>query len=164
MTQEKPRIGEEVRLIPWWAFGLALLLFAGIQAAFHVIAVRTSGGPPVALRIYLGLVFGTILASVVMLVGYVNRDAKRRNMNSTLWTVLVIFIPNAIGFIIYFLLRQPLMMKCPQCEAAVKPDFNYCPKCKNNLRPTCPKCAHVVRPGDAFCPQCAYELKEVSAA
>jgi hypothetical protein len=30
-------------------------------------------------------------------------------MNSLVWTLLVIFIPNGIGFIIYFLTRQPLL-------------------------------------------------------
>lgn len=162
MIDEKPQIGEELQIIPWWVFGLATLSFAGIQVIFMVFLAREPNPPPVPVRIFLSLMLGGVLAFLVMLVGYVNRDAKRRSMNSTLWTVLVIFIPNAIGFIIYFLLRQPLMVKCPQCEAAVHPNFNYCSHCKYNLRPTCPKCAHVIRAGDAYCPHCAHELKGVS--
>jgi predicted amidophosphoribosyltransferase len=99
-----------------------------------------------------------------LLLGYVIRDARRRRMNSAVWAVLVLLIPNAIGFIIYFLLRQPLLVKCPQCPAQVHPNFNYCPQCKYNLHPACPKCAHVVQAGDAFCPHCAYELKGLPAA
>jgi RNA polymerase subunit RPABC4/transcription elongation factor Spt4 len=94
----------------------------------------------------------------VLLVGYVNRDARRRGMNVALWTVLVIFVPNAIGFIIYFLMRQPLRIACPKCGVVADPAFNFCPKCKFNLHPTCPECHRGVQAGDLYCPFCAREL------
>lgn len=75
------------------------------------------------------------------------------------WTLLVIFIPNAIGFILYFLLRQPIMIKCPQCGETTIPSFNYRPKCIFNLRPTCPNCRHAISSGDKFCSYCACELE-----
>jgi predicted amidophosphoribosyltransferase len=89
-------------------------------------------------------------------------------MSVALWTLIVIFVPNAIGFILYFLLRQPLiyfllrwplLINCPQCGATLNPSFNHCPKCKFNLHPTCPECKHAVQTGDAFCPYCARGLK-----
>ena len=52
------------------------------------------------------------------MIAYVNRDAKRRGMSSALWTFLVIVLTPAyfaIGFILYFLMRQPLPYACPQC-------------------------------------------------
>ncbi len=51
------------------------------------------------------------------MIGYVNADSKRRGMNSLLWTLLVIFVPKALGFIAYFLLRKPLLIPCPNCGA-----------------------------------------------
>lgn len=163
MNEEKPQIGEEVRLIPWWAVAIALVLLVGSQVVIHwVLFPRQPNPPPIPLRVFFGLMGGGILAFFVLLVGYVNRDAKRRGMNVALWTLLVIFVPNAIGFIIYFLLRQPLMVNCPQCGTTVNPSFNYCPKCKHSLRPTCPQCQHAVRPGDTYCPYCARELEGVA--
>jgi len=88
----------------------------------------------------------------------VNRDARRRGMNVALWTVLVIFVPYAVGFIIYFLMRQPLRIACPKCGATADPAFNFCPKCKFNLHPACPQCHHPVQVGDIYCPYCAKAL------
>ena len=159
MIEEKPNIVEEVKVIPWWAIGLAIALFAGLQMLMHVVLFpRDPHAPPLAFRVFVGLIGGTVLAFFVLLVGYVNRDAKRRGMNVTLWTLLVIFVPEAIGFIIYFLLRQPLRIACPKCGALADPAFNFCPKCKFNLHPACPQCHHPVRVGDIYCPYCATPL------
>jgi len=101
------------------------------------------------------------IAIIILLVGYVNRDAKRREMNSTLWTILIVVLIPAYfvtGFIFYFLLRDPLPLDCPQCDATVSARFNYCPDCKFNLRPTCPQCSREVRLADRFCSYCAFEL------
>ena len=50
------------------------------------------------------------------MIAYVNRDAKRRGMSSGLWTFLVMVLTPAyfaIGFILYFLMRQPLALRLP---------------------------------------------------
>ncbi len=49
-------------------------------------------------------------------------------MNYVLWTFLVILVPNAIGFIIYFVVRQPIMGTCPQCGATVNPGVQLLPE------------------------------------
>jgi hypothetical protein len=159
MSEVKPNIAEEVKVIPWWAIGLAALLFAGMQVLMHVVLFpRDPHAPPIALRIVIGFMAGAALAFFVLLVGYVNSDARRRGMNVALWTVLVIFVPNAIGFIIYFLMRHPLKIRCPKCGAMADPAFNFCPKCKFNLHPACPQCHHPVQVGDIYCPYCAIAL------
>jgi hypothetical protein len=161
MMEEKPQTAEEIRLIPWWAYALAAVGFVAVQALMHFVGFRREPHPPpFVLQIFFGLLAGTILAFFVLLVGYVNRDAKRRAMNVPLWTVLVIFIPNGIGFIIYFLLRLPLLVACPQCGTAANPSFNYCPNCKFNLHPACPECHRPVRVADTYCPYCAHEFKQ----
>jgi RNA polymerase subunit RPABC4/transcription elongation factor Spt4 len=100
-----------------------------------------------------------VLAFLILLVGYVNRDAKRRGMNYKLWTILVLFIPNAIGYIIYFMVRKPIMGACPQCGAMVNPAFTFCPKCKFILHPACPQCHRTIEVGTTYCPYCSAELK-----
>lgn len=118
---------------------------------------------------YLAL-FGMVIAPAlvasffVFLTTYVNRDARRRGMNSGLWTLLVIvLLPSAmfVGFLIYFLMRDPLPYPCPQCGKMVGPRFNFCPNCKCNLHPSCPNCKREVEETDKFCPYCAYELGSV---
>ena len=159
MIEVKPNIVDEVKVIPWWAIGLAVVLFAGIQVLMHVVLFRLDPHPaPLAFRIFIGFMAGAALAFFVLLVGYVNRDARRRGMNVALWTVLVIFVPYAIGLIIYFLMRHPLRMACPECGAMADPAFNFCPKCKFNLHPTCLECHRAVQPGDLYCPFCGKEL------
>jgi len=159
MIEERPNIVEEVKVIPWWAVGLAIALFAGSQFLMHLVLFRHDPHPaPLAWRIFIGFVAGVALAFFVLLVGYVNRDARRRGMNVTLWTLLVIFVPDAIGFIIYFLLRQPLRIPCPKCGAVADPAFNFCPRCKFNLHFACPECHRAVQAGDLYCPFCAKEL------
>jgi RNA polymerase subunit RPABC4/transcription elongation factor Spt4 len=160
MAEERINIAEEFKLTPWWAFGLAVAAFAGMEALFLILVARQPQPPPRALQVVLGALTGTLLGFFMLLIGYVNRDAKRRGMNVALWTILVIFIPNAIGFIIYFLVRHPLMIACPQCRTMANPSFNYCPKCKFNLHPSCPQCHRAVRLGDTYCPYCAHELAE----
>lgn len=159
-SEEKFDIREEIKLIPSWAVVLAILIFAALQVLLHMVLFpRDPHAPPLALRIFFGFLPGCVLAFLVLLVGYVNQDTKVRGMNRTLWTLLVIFVPNAIGFIIYFLMRQPARATCPQCNAMVSPVFNYCPRCKFNLHPACPQCHRAIQVGDMFCPYCASELK-----
>jgi len=102
------------------------------------------------------------VATIIFMVGYVNRDAKRRGMNSGLWTFLVlIFLPAYIfiGFVIYFLMREPLPYPCPACGNSVGARFNFCPNCKCNLHPSCPQCKREIAETDKYCPYCGNELK-----
>jgi len=71
------------------------------------------------------------------LVAYVHRDAKRRGMNSTWWTILqFLLLPGFLvaGPLLYFLMRKPLPYPCPRCAASVLPQFHFCPDCKCELR------------------------------
>jgi len=159
MTNERFNIREEIKLIPAWAIILAVLAFLGIQALFLLLAFRRDPNPPpVPLQVFISFLPGTVLAFFLLLAGYVNQDAKRRGMSRALWTTLVFLVPNAIGFILYFLLRQPLTNPCPQCRTLVTSTFNFCPNCKFNLHPSCPTCHRAVRLGDTFCPYCAHDL------
>jgi RNA polymerase subunit RPABC4/transcription elongation factor Spt4 len=102
------------------------------------------------------------IASLIFLIGYVNRDARRRGMNAGLWTFLVTILLPAwllLGFVIYFLVREPLPYHCTQCGAMVSARFNYCPSCKYNVRPACEQCKREVGEFDRYCPHCGYETR-----
>jgi len=102
------------------------------------------------------------LATIIFLIAYVNRDALRRSMSSALWTILVIILLPAwgfVGFIIYFLMREPMPYPCPQCGSSVGARFNFCPNCKCNLQPSCAQCKREIAETDKFCPYCGNDLK-----
>jgi RNA polymerase subunit RPABC4/transcription elongation factor Spt4 len=156
-------IRTEIRVIPGWAFALAVIIFVLCPFVFFgLVWPRETDPPPLPLQIVIPFLPATILAFLALMVGYVNRDAGRRGMSRTLWTLLVIFIPNAIGFILYFLLRNPIRVECPKCGTVIDPRVNFCPRCGHSFHPTCPQCRAAVRPGDAFCPNCGTQLGQVA--
>ncbi len=170
MSKERVRFSEEIRIIPRKIILLVASLFVIAQIAVQTILAFTRETPwpelshNMTLLAAAGIVTAVSIpaAAFIFLIAYINRDAKRRGMNSTLWTVLVLILLPAYfvtGFIIYFLLREPLLYNCSQCNALVSARFNYCPECKFNLRPSCPNCRREVRLGDRYCPHCAQDLK-----
>jgi hypothetical protein len=172
MSKERLRFSEEIRLIPRKLVLLVAALFVIAHVAFQiVVAYSQSPWPELSRNLTMLAVAGLVtaasipIAAFLFLVAYINRDAARRGMNSTLWTVLVLILMPAYfvtGFIIYFLLREPLLYNCPQCNAVVSARYNYCPGCKFNLRPACPACRREVRLNDRYCPHCAQELAEAA--
>jgi hypothetical protein len=163
MNRETLRFSDEIRLIPRWLVYLVIGLFIVAQAIAQIVNVYEpfTGVPPKWAPLALfGIVtaIGIPVACMLFLFAYINRDAKRRGMHSTLWTLAAIFVPYLIGVIIYFLLREPLAFDCPQCGVVVSARFNYCPGCGYNIHPTCPQCKQEVREGDRFCPHCAHKL------
>ena len=144
----------ELKIVPTWAWVLAGLVFVAAQIFFDVAMAHHADAPPAWSRPLLGLAVGIAGVCYLLLIGYVNRDSKRRGMSPLLWTIVVIIIPNALGFILYFVLRQPLRCSCPQCGNAVQTEFNFCPCCNYKLTPSCPQCQHPVRVGDVYCPYC----------
>jgi Double zinc ribbon len=175
-TREKTRFRDELRIIPKWLIVAVIVLFIGTQAGFLIanVVFHSLSDPPGQIFPYsthpvlsvlsiAGLITAASipLTALFLAFGYVNRDAKRRGMNSALWTILVVVLSPgwlALGFFIYFLMREPLPYNCPQCGATVGARFNYCPNCKCNLQPTCPQCKREVGETDKFCPYCACEL------
>ncbi|HEY3839406.1 MAG TPA: zinc ribbon domain-containing protein [Bryobacteraceae bacterium] len=77
----------------------------------------------------MGLLLGTILGIFVLLAGYVYGDASRRGMHPIAWTALALLIPNGVGFVLYFLLRKPILRPCPACGSGIAPEAAFCPRC-----------------------------------
>jgi hypothetical protein len=160
----KTTLKAELKIIPpagWVIAGLVLLLWLAVAVPFFVqFEQQKPAGPglPVWLLQALLTFAGLVLSIWVLMVFYVNADARRRQMNILLWTLLVIFIPNAIGFLVYFLLRQPIAEPCPNCRTMLRPDFAFCPACGTTLEPTCAACHKPVERGWAACAFCGAKL------
>jgi RNA polymerase subunit RPABC4/transcription elongation factor Spt4 len=148
----------EIKIVPQWAWALAVVGFFIALFFFNVMVARQSNAPPAWARPLLGLLLGLVLGCFLLLIGYINRDAKRRGMSPTLWTLVAILIPNGLGILLYFILRQPRSSACPQCGSAVQTGFNFCPRCSYKLSPSCPQCQHVVGVNDVYCPYCGTSL------
>lgn len=153
-NETRTGLGAEIKIIPGWAWALAAIAFGAAQWFFNIAVVHHADAPPPWSRPLLGLLAGIAGGCYLLFIGYVNRDAKRRGMSPALWTIVAIFIPNALGILLYFILRQPLSSACPQCGHAVQPGFNFCPQCNCKLSPSCPQCQRVISARDVYCPYC----------
>lgn len=155
---------DEVRIVSPWAFYIALFFFCLLVTVVGIVPpLADKQAPPMPLMLLLGAFVGSILACYILLIGYVNKDAGRRGMSRVLWTLLAIFIPNALGIVLYFVLRKPRTSNCPRCNAIVEPGFGFCPKCRCRLSPVCPQCQRGVKAGDKFCPFCGEDLLAANA-
>ena len=150
----------EIKIVPAWAWVLAGIAFIAAQWFFNIALARQAHPPAAWARPCLGLLAGIAGVAYLLLIGYINRDAKRRGMSAVLWTIVAIIIPNALGIILYFILRQPLSRTCPQCGNAVQSGFNFCPRCSYKLSPTCPQCQRLIGTNDVYCPYCGGPVRE----
>ena len=96
--------------------------------------MNTSNGiPPVVLSSAIGfgggLVVGACVAFWLLCIGYVFADARRRSMPAVLWVLVVIFVPNLLGFLLYFAIRRPLGSPCSNCGQLIAAEQRFCSWC-----------------------------------
>jgi hypothetical protein len=77
----------------------------------------------------IGLFFGALAAIWLLCLGYVYGDAQRRGMQPVLWMLVALLVPNLLGFLLYFALRGPITVPCPQCGHAIATDQRFCAWC-----------------------------------
>jgi RNA polymerase subunit RPABC4/transcription elongation factor Spt4 len=156
------RFREELKVIPNAAWIVGWVLYFCVGIGFTLLF--TLGGDPGMQRMplpvkgLLALVPGLMLVAYVALIGYVNGDSKRRGMRHVMWTLLAIFIPDAIGVILYFILRDPMPKACPNCATIVKAGCTFCPHCGSSLQATCPNCGRGVENAWSNCGYCGTKL------
>jgi len=155
------RLREEMQVIPRGAWVIAVLSYlAFVTLAFYVFIPNDPNfiwWPGWALPLFAAIIplfFGVY----VLLGGYVYGDARRRGMRHVMWTLLAMLIPSAIGFILYFILREPLLRGCPGCGTMVGQGFAFCSKCGKALAHACPGCRAAVQPGWSHCTKCGVRL------
>jgi RNA polymerase subunit RPABC4/transcription elongation factor Spt4 len=155
------RFRDELKVIPAVAWVIALAVYACMSLLLFTVGIPRDPNlrdwPTWCAALFS---FGiSILPTVfVLLVGYVNGDAGRRGMRRALWTVIALFVPNGIGIILYFFLREPLLSPCPKCATLVRANFAFCPNCGTQLRTACPNCRRPIEPGWKSCAFCGAHL------
>ena len=149
---------EDARLIPVWSIVVAALAFVLVEYYCWMVLPGQHHTPPIGFRIYLNLSWGILAALYFLMVGYVSKDAPRRAMSARFWMVICFVMPGGIGAVLYFLLRQPEVSRCPACSTHVQSDFHFCPQCDYRLSANCGHCFRTVRASDQFCTRCGHEL------
>jgi hypothetical protein len=122
-------VGHFRKAIPNRALILAILAFAGVQITMHAIFIHEHDTLPLVVRFLFILFCGIALSSYILLTGYVYRDASRRGMPCVPWTLIAFLVPNGVGFVLYFVLRKPLLRPCTHCGHAIGPEHAFCPFC-----------------------------------
>jgi hypothetical protein len=153
--------GDGLRMIPLWSVGLAVLVSIGVILYFNHMPPprhRQPGSLPMHWIFLYTMV--SALASYILLLGYVSRDVKRRSMPAALWMLIVAVMPGGIGAVVYFMLRQPIMMRCPNCRTELTAGVHFCPQCRFQVAPVCGQCFRGVQITDAYCPQCGHDVAE----
>jgi putative effector of murein hydrolase LrgA (UPF0299 family) len=153
---------ERMAIIPRAAKTTAVLLTLGMVALIIVLShIEPSHGEaplPTVAKVILPIVAGAVTLLLVLLIGFVYGDAKQRGMRYVMWTLLAVFLPDAIGIILYFILRDPMPVTCPHCSTKVISKFAFCPSCGTSLKPTCPQCGQAVEPIWSNCGHCGTKL------
>ena len=151
------RLCEQLKVIPRTGWVIALLIYMGFAIGAGFIGW---GNAPFGLWGYgIAVIAAPLIPAVyVLLVSYIYGDASRRGMRAVPWTLLAIFIPSALGIILYFLLRRDFCDLCPNCGEAAGPGFSFCPYCGSSIKRKCPQCRHPVDSEWFNCPHCGTVL------
>ena len=153
-------VNDDERMIPVWSIVVASLAFVLVEYYFWVVAPeqRHHAPPPIGFRIYFNLSWGIVAALYFLMVGYISKDSPRRGMSTRFWMLICFVMPGGIGAVLYFLLRQPEVTRCPACSTHVQNDFHFCPQCNYQLTASCGNCFRSVRATDSYCTRCGHEL------
>jgi hypothetical protein len=143
-------------LIPLAAWITAAILGAATFACMSLLLLRGGDHLPFAAVWSLFMIAGLplVVAAYVLVVGYIYGDARRRGMRYVMWTLLAIFVPNGIGIILYFILRDPMPVYCSNCGHSMQAGFAFCPVCGTNVLPACGSCGKTLQPGWTHCAWC----------
>jgi RNA polymerase subunit RPABC4/transcription elongation factor Spt4 len=150
-------VTQKQRVIPTAAWVVAAAVFVLTGLAFAALVTRRIGGDAPEIIVF-QLIVPILLAAYALLVGYVYGDARRRGMRHVMWMWLSILIPNGMGVILYFILREPLAVYCSKCGRMTRPGFAYCPGCGSATAPACQKCQRVSQEGWSHCAFCGEKL------
>ena len=122
------------KILPWSAMAIAALAipiwvvyFASSQGRSLLASEGFLNTMPEAL--WCGLTFGVFTAAFFLALGYIYGDAKRRQMPAWAWVIAASFIPNLIGFILYFVFRRPLLAPCSSCGRPIRGGEAFCSHC-----------------------------------
>ena len=137
------RVRDELTVVPIGGRVLAAISYFGM-VTFVVLMCWFNGGNPhdtreIGLCLLMLILAPLVAACYVLLLGYVYGDARRRGMNYIAWTILALLIPNALGIVIYFIMRAPLGGGiCPHCNSRIPAGSVFCNRCGTRVAPASP--------------------------
>ncbi|GEM_PF-3641369 len=145
--------------IIFWIAGIAIIIVVPTA-----ILMLTNVSPDRDFFIFIGsfsAFFTTIMLLDLWIIAlyYISEDSKRRNMSPTLWVIACIIVPYLLGFLLYFLVRRPLPLTCPNCRKIIPNGSKFCPECGFNITKNCPKCEASIPEKANYCPQCGSPVK-----
>jgi hypothetical protein len=156
------RFPEELKVIPGAAWVIAVCTGVGFALLLQLEAIPKDSSLsawPAPFAVCFSALMGLILGAYALLIGYVNGDARRRGMRYVMWTWLSILIPNGIGVILYFIMRDPLPLACSKCGANIKSNGAFCTACGTPRTNICRACNRAVEPGWSHCASCGADLR-----
>jgi hypothetical protein len=106
--------------------GCAVLI--GLGVGYH----DAQQGPALrTMSIYAGagLFGGVVIAAWLLCLGFVFADARRRAMRPFLWVLVAALFPHLLGFLLYFVLRQPIGSTCSHCGRTIPLNLRFCSWC-----------------------------------
>lgn len=107
-----------------------------------------------------------LLLAAALVIIYIYRDAKARDMYPQLWVmalvIVVLFLPPVgiiigmiLGIIIYTITKPKGKLHfCPHCASPYFEHLMECPKCKGPLVRDCHRCSSVYPYESGSCPDC----------
>lgn len=105
------------------------------------------------------IVLGCIYAISI----FVYKDAPKYNMDRWMWMFLSTFLPNLLGFLLYFIIRKEKKssknISCVSCGNLIDSNYKICPYCGRDLSLKCKNCNEKISPDWNVCPKCGDRLK-----
>jgi len=124
----RPFVSVIPKAVKVWA-GIAMVCVAlfGMVAGYFVADPGTFGMRVAfgAAAVFTGAMVGLLLLGL----GFVYADAQRRGMRAALWVCVALFFPHLLGFLLYFVMRQPMATTCIHCGRTIERHPQFCPWC-----------------------------------
>jgi hypothetical protein len=76
-----------------------------------------------------GLLSGIVTAAWLLCLGFIFADARRRAMRPFLWVLVAALFPHLLGFLLYFVMRQPIASTCSHCGQTIPLNQRFCSWC-----------------------------------
>jgi hypothetical protein len=112
-----------------WSLVIAgCVVLIGLGVGFHE-AQQSPGLRTISIYAGAGLFGGIVIAAWLLCLGFVFADARRRGMRPLLWVLVAGLFPHLLGFLLYFVLRQPIASTCPHCGQMIPLNQPFCSWC-----------------------------------